>query len=115
MENTGLAVINIDDITYEYTLDQQGRLVENQFQSGNWTIPDNAIVATDARSNSPIAAISYVMNGQTSVRLQCPFNSIHHANRLAAPSLLPGCEWCGQNVKHNCLKPLVEFVQYPRR
>jgi hypothetical protein len=69
MENTGLAVIKIDDITYEYTLDQQGRLVENQFQNGTWTIPENPIVATDATSNSPIAAISYVINGQTSVHL----------------------------------------------
>jgi hypothetical protein len=68
VKNTGLAVIEIDDTTYEYTLDTKGRLVENQLVNGNWTVPDNAVVATDARHNSPIAAISYAINGKHSVR-----------------------------------------------
>jgi hypothetical protein len=114
MENTGLAVIKIDDITYEYTLDQQGRLVENQFRNSTWTIPENAVVATDASSNSPIAAVSYVINGQTSVHLPCSSDCTLYANQVAAPSLLCRCKWHNQNFKHNCLKPLVKFVQYPR-
>ena len=58
---------------YVYYQDDQGRIIENQLADGKWAIegsniPQHAIVATDAQSGSPLAAISWDFSGGQQVR-----------------------------------------------
>lgn len=67
---SGLAVLKPQGSTtlYQYFQDSQGRIVENQYSNGQWSIqgdsvPSNAVIGTDAQSASPIAATSWTSNG----------------------------------------------------
>jgi hypothetical protein len=66
--DTGQAVIEVDGSSYQYVQDSKGWLVENKYSGGSWSVSDNAVVATDARLGSPIAATFWVNNGGTYVR-----------------------------------------------
>ena len=68
--NAGFAIFsnNISSIFYSYYQEPQGRIVENLYQDGQWNvqgdnIPNNAVIATDAATGTPIAATSWSMNG----------------------------------------------------
>ena len=93
--NTGFAVTNPDGTStlYSYYQDTQGRVVENQYVGGAWTIKgssvlSNAVVATDANPGSPIAATSWTSNGALFVSLNSLRSKACLANELAAASLL---------------------------
>lgn len=58
---------------YQYYQDEQGRIVENEYSNGKWSvqgkdIPSNSIIGNDAQSGSPIAATSWLASGILFVR-----------------------------------------------
>lgn len=59
---------------YSYYQDPSGRIIENVFANGEWSVqgsdvPNDAIVTTDARRGSPIAATTYKQDKDLIVRM----------------------------------------------
>jgi hypothetical protein len=72
ISNTGLATTVANDSSGRilmYYQDPDGRIIENSFLNSSWTLEDSSkinrsVVTTDATPGSPLAAISYTLNGQ---------------------------------------------------
>lgn len=68
-DKTGLAILNSKSAVYAYWLSQGGTVVEAEYTNGAWSknraqVPQNTMkVGTSAQDGSPIASVSYSLQG----------------------------------------------------